>query len=299
MIYLSNLLASPDDDRDYIYEPVEKYPTVLQHRNLIGEIEDQGLTGSCTANSVVSACEILLQKANSHRNLSRLFNYYTTRELEGRLGQSGAVLRNAIKQAQKLGLPDESIWPYDESKAEVKPSEDAYTSAIEHKLFRYERIKGSTDKELVHCVKSAISEGYPVVFGTPVTQQWMNMRGGDITYRGVTENDPIVGGHAMVIIGYSLDYFVIENSWGKQWGDGGLGYIPVSLVSSFFDLWVIKGFDKEIIIPPVPPVPVPTPPVPTPPVIEPPVPTPVPTEHNNKNTIIVIALIIVLLLMLL
>jgi C1A family cysteine protease len=249
MIYLSPLQASPDDNRDYPYIPVDTYPKVLQHRGWVGDIEQQGVIGSCTANSTVSACEMLLQKDGRHRNLSRLFNYYVTRELEGRLGQEGAVLRNAVKQAAKLGLPDESLWEYDESKSETAPPAEVYTEAAKHKVLRYERIQAGTLEQEVHAIKSAISEGFPVVFGMPVTQQWMNMRGGDLSYRGVTAKDPAVGAHAMTIIGYSIDFFVIENSWGKEWGDGGLGYIHKDHVSSFFEAWVISGFDAPVVVP--------------------------------------------------
>lgn len=294
MVYLSPLQASPDDDRDYPYVPVANYPPVLQHRSLVGDIEDQGEIGSCTANSTVSACELLLAKAGTKRHLSRLFNYYVTRELEGRLGQQGAVLRNAVKQAAKLGLPDEAVWAYDTAKAETNPPVEVYQEAAKHKVLRYERIQNGTNDEVAHAIKSAISEGFPVVFGMPVTQQWMNMRGGDTTYRG-SAKDPVVGAHAMTIIGYSLDYFVVENSWGKDWGDGGLGYIHRDLVGEFFEAWVIRGFDVEQPVPVPVPVPVPTPaPEPTPA----PVPPPAPAKKNDSaGLMIVIAIIVILYLM--
>lgn len=288
MFYLSPLLKSPDDDRDYLYVPVESYPEVRQMRQWLGEIEDQGEIGSCTANSVVSACELLLaEQLGRVRHLSRLFNYYVTRELEGRLGQSGAVLRNAVKQAAKLGLPDEYLWPYDPATAEVRPLDDVFAEAAKHRILRYERIQDGNDADVIRAIKSAISEGYPVVFGMPITQQWMNMRGGDISYRGVTDKDPAVGAHAMTIIGYSPDFFVIENSWGKDWGDGGLGYIPVTLVSEFFEAWVIKGFDVEGVnpepVPVPPPAPAPPPPAPEPEPTPDPAPQPAPAPEPEPN----------------
>ncbi len=73
-----------------------------------------------------------------------------------------------------------------------------------------------------------------------------------MSYRGVTAKDPAVGAHAMTIIGYSIDYFVIENSWGKEWGDSGLGYIHKDHVNSFFEAWVIRGFDAPVVAPVVP-----------------------------------------------
>lgn len=280
MIYLSPLLKSPDDDRDYPYVPVATYPEVYQMRQWYGDIEDQGALGSCTANSVVSACELLVaQQRGRLRHLSRLFNYYVTRELENRLGQEGAVLRNAVKQAAKLGLPDEDLWPYYPNSVDVRPPVEVFAEAIKHRVLRYERIQNGTDAEVIHAIKSALSEGFPVVFGMPLTQQWINMRGGDKSYRGVTDKDPAVGAHAMTIIGYSPDFFIVENSWGEEWGDGGLGYISTALVREFFEAWVIRGFDA-----PVPqPEPAPVPPVPTP-----------QPERKNQTIAIAVGLLIAL-----
>ena len=32
------------------------------------------------------------------------------------------------------------------------------------------------------------------------------------------------GGHAIALIGYTPDRFIVRNSWGKDWGDKGFGY---------------------------------------------------------------------------
>ena len=240
--------------------------------------------GSCTANSVVSACELILAANQKSRHLSRLFNYYTTRQLENRLGQEGAVLRNAVRQATKLGIPNEDVWDYSFFHVEAAPPVAVYVEADLHKISRYERIVGETAKDKIHAIKSALSEGFPVVFGMPVSQQWMQMQGGDTSYRG-TKNDAVVGNHAMCIIGYSSSHFIVENSWGVEWGDKGLGYVPCELVDEFFEAWVIKGFDGLYPVAFIPPAP-------TPPVV-PPTPLPEPSKPSVKpsdNGIVVVAI---------
>jgi hypothetical protein len=32
------------------------------------------------------------------------------------------------------------------------------------------------------------------------------------------------GGHAICLVGYTKDYFIVRNSWGKEWGDKGFAY---------------------------------------------------------------------------
>lgn len=36
--------------------------------------------------------------------------------------------------------------------------------------------------------------------------------------------ETVRGGHAVCIVGYTNDHFIVRNSWGLTWGDGGFGY---------------------------------------------------------------------------
>lgn len=45
------------------------------------------------------------------------------------------------------------------------------------------------------------------------------------------------GGHAISIIGWKGDEFIIKNSWGSNWGNKGL--TTISDISKFYELWTL------------------------------------------------------------
>jgi hypothetical protein len=42
------------------------------------------------------------------------------------------------------------------------------------------------------------------------------------------------GGHAVCLVGYTEDYFIVRNSWGVEWGDQGFGYASNSYAEEAF-----------------------------------------------------------------
>ena len=258
--WISNVVQSPADDRDRIYTPPgNALPSATDYRILAKDIEDQGKIGSCTANAVVSAGKFFLEFAKRFANLSRLFLYFNTRRDENRLGLEGAVLRNALKSAQKTGICEESQWPYIESKVETEPDAACYIGT--RLLDRYERITIDVADYMkaVNHTKAALSEGLPVVFAAYITKQWLTMSGTlqqqRLRYMGLASNAyPQVGAHAMTIVGYddALDGFIIENSWGTGWGDQGYGVLPYAVLRDAFEIWAVRGFDGITMTPVVP-----------------------------------------------
>ena len=39
------------------------------------------------------------------------------------------------------------------------------------------------------------------------------------------------GRHAMLLTGYTGNFFTVKNSWGEEWGDKGYGYIPKNVLA--------------------------------------------------------------------
>ena len=273
---LDNIVGSIPDDRDVMYAPLSgPFPPRLDLKPEVFEIEDQLSVGSCTCNSSVSACEML--KPNAY---SRLFAYWQTRNvIEDRPGAEGAQLRDAIRSHFHYGLPLESIWPYDVANVNVMPDPVTYSDALTRKVTRYERIdidgfKAKHDLQgLLGAIKSALNEGLPVVVATRVGKEIQTLTGPWQTQKMHQVDDIIsntgntwIGNHATLLIGYddtAASYsrgipggFLDQNSWGKNYGDGGFFNYPYdAFYMDVFEAWVIRGFADVIVNPPAPPVP--------------------------------------------
>jgi C1A family cysteine protease len=42
------------------------------------------------------------------------------------------------------------------------------------------------------------------------------------------------GGHAVALVGYTPDRFIVRNSWGTTWGDKGFGYASSAYAQAAF-----------------------------------------------------------------
>lgn len=232
-------------------------PSSVDLRPWCSKIEDQGQIGSCTANAGVGVVEYFENRAfGKYLDASRLFLYKTTRNFAKLSGDSGAFLRNTMGALVLFGVPPEEYWPYTEKSPDFdrEPTAFCYSFASNYKGIKYFRHDDpSLSKEQVlQSIRKSLAAGIPSMFGFTVFSS--------ISQAGTTgkipfpcTNDRILGGHAVVAVGYNDSIIIknptcgnttqgallIRNSWGEGWGDKGYGWLPYEYVrkEAALDFW--------------------------------------------------------------
>jgi C1A family cysteine protease len=310
-IYLSNLQPDLQDIRDYIFEAEDvQLPDEVDLRQFAGMRENQLSVGACTAATMVNAAEMFLTSAGllndteavEDKDLSILFNYYTSRKIlkpTQVLADTGSTARAALRAARNYGIARESVYPFNTEKVNDEPTPEAYKDAESFKVGDYFRISLKnyetgifySAEEIIYQVKYALAKGWPVAVALKVGKK-LKALPKDETYTPINTTNPEWGNHEMTIVGYKKDKsgklcWIIENSWGKEWCDNGCFLCSVNvIVVDVIDIWVITGFaginrvGADQTIPKVKPEPLPAP-VPEP--LKPePKPNPVPTPPNPE-----------------
>ncbi len=222
-------------------------PRSVDHREqgTEGPVRNQGAVGACTAFSLAAVLdhELLANEApggtavSAAQLWSRYASPYFGRAIGGNKGKF---------------FTSEQLWPYDVRAAcswEACGGDDECTerlrvgcgqpvdqraaaraeSAPIAKLLTVTRLNHRSVRSLLE----PIAKGKDIWFAVRVTDASMEPRsvGGrqvlpDIDAHGGD------GGHAMALAGYRRDgdelYFLIHNSWGREWGDGGYAWIKAS-----------------------------------------------------------------------
>jgi C1A family cysteine protease len=155
----------------------------------------------------------------------------------GELENTGTYIRLGMSVANKYGICLEKYWPYDVSTWNKMPSFIAMQKATARKIRNYYSITETGDSR-IEIIIQALRAKHPVVFGAEVSKEWQSYNG-KYTLGPTTKNS--LGGHAMVIVGHTPEKgFIIKNSWGSSWGEGGFGYVDYDFIkaSRTQDIWV-------------------------------------------------------------
>lgn len=206
---------------------------ILNPDFLIGGIQEpynQGNLGSCTANALAFAFvfNAVKQKYTAYMP-SRLDIYYNERFNMG--GESelknddGANISDCEYVLENIGVLPEKSWPY----VDDATNESYYTIPQEatddvRTLALSKNTMYTVNPTDLNSIKLVLTNGYPLVAGILVDVDVFCSQ--TVSCTGIVSRLPNlttgnIGGHAVVIVGYTSDgYFLIRNSWGVNWGLG-------------------------------------------------------------------------------
>lgn len=222
-----------------------------------GLVLDQGEEGACTGFGLAGVVDYLLFRRQisatgslksepvSARMLYHLARFYD--EWSGE-DYEGSSCRGALKAWHKHGVCRDSLWPYRDSRARVvfiKPRDGWDTDALSRTLGVYYRVNHASVVDM----QAAIRQIGAILVSATVHDGWdialTNMRyAGKLTHDSLPKIKPIsdrksTGGHAFALVGYNEHGFVVQNSWGPDWGMKGFAMLP-------YDEWVRNGDDAWV-----------------------------------------------------
>ena len=228
---------SKTDVRDYQYCNVRNTNNQLPKKFLLKTlpVRDQGNAGTCVGMSlgIIQEADAMVRYNKEANRLSPLYIYSEAKAVDGLKGE-GTDIKTALSVLTKKGICEETLYPYSDSDDIInlnfpKKTTKATSNAELYKTVGYAQI--NTIQEL----KTAIYNDNGAVLGVLVTESFYET-GKD----GVIDipNGVIYGMHAIPAIGWDdnkvmtvngttyTGCIIIQNSWGLEWGDKGIGYIP-------------------------------------------------------------------------
>ena len=249
------------DLRDLLYRPPlvslpPRFPAdadveqFLPHYTKLDLILDQGKDGACTGYGLAAVVnylrfirewELRQQAPERLERVSPLLLYDLARLYDEWPGEDyeGSSCRGALKGWHKHGVCVDGLWPRKNNK-KLKFGEwreKWRESARANTLGVYYRI----NRKSVVDMQSAIREIGAIYVSATVHEGWDEPKPGLATHKGLSricrvERPKEDGGHAFALVGYNESGFVVQNSWGRDWGSGGFALLP-------YEEWVQYGDD--------------------------------------------------------
>lgn len=247
-------IPDPEDPRDLVYgldrevgeeEPPDECTEMLDRKHYVSILR-QGGSEACTGTSTAGAYRTWLSANGKPAHLpSSLWLWTLGRKAIGAERENtGTYLRAVFKGAFGVGFCPEEVWPSDNMARDFAkdPTDDPRTfrAAFDGRAFGYYRINGQHETRIRN-IKRAIWRRCPVVYGTGVSRAWQGLGRHDAPV------DPpsaakVIGGHAMYWLAYTRDGVIGPNSYGTDFGNGGLWYASWEYASWLLtrDLWAIS-----------------------------------------------------------
>ena len=198
-----------------------------------GRFGDQGATGSCvgwaSADSVLRWHFVKTGCISEEQLLSVRYIWMAAKETDefkqrptSFIEASGTSLKAALDVARKYGIVKAEVLPFGGGDLYFDGTDrQFYILAAQLRIISYFNLQRS----IADWRRWLATEG-PILTRLDVDDTWY-----DATDKHGILNEyhkpPQPAGHAVAIVGYTENRFIVRNSWGTSWGDNGFAYASI------------------------------------------------------------------------
>lgn len=244
--FTTNVLPDPFDERDLEYRPrLQLLPSMLDRRKKAVVLEQKG--SSCVGHALASMINTVLAHAPKAparpSRVSPYMLYWLARRYDEFEGEDdiGSSLRGGLKGWYHHGCALEKEWltldtirDLDERRFREHCAERPLGAFYRVNAFRLDDMQSAINELNVIVASAAIHDGWS-------EPKPLRKRGRSL-YAIVRPINPVsLGGHAFALVGYNEVGFLVQNSWGGSWGNGGFATLPYEdWLDSAYDAWVAR-----------------------------------------------------------
>ena len=234
-------------DRPYM-PPVGVIPEhTLEPKTRI-PVLNQGQTSACTGFALSSVVYHLLHSAG-HKpadcEVSPFMLYSMARRYDEFPGDpkidTGSSARGAMTGWFKYGACKANLWPSEPMPMQVQqPKDDWWLDAVLRPLGAYYRVEPRSITDM-HVALNEVGILYATAACHRGWGEGMGVKGTGLWHIPSQQALPTDGGHAFAIVGYNHDGFIIQNSWGTDWGSAGRAVLQYEdWLDNAMDCWVAQ-----------------------------------------------------------
>jgi hypothetical protein len=244
-----NCLPSSDQEQDWEFQHAEDAgvmaaaPPIPSTKDLREpdwwKIANQGSTGSCvgwaTADSVLRWHLVKAGRLTKTDPLSPRFQWMAAKETDEFASRpttfieaDGTSLKAALDVARKYGAVRSNVLPFASARLYAGDAKSFYALAAQFKIASYFNLGDNLGNW-----KTWLATQGPILTRLDVDATW-DAAADNAGKLDLYQPETTRGGHAVALVGYTQDRFIVRNSWGTGWGDKGFGYASTAYAHEAF-----------------------------------------------------------------